>query len=168
MSANKLYYRPRRTRKRFLYLRSCNGFILVRLSKAGYRFRVNAEDGYRGSAVSCSVFLTTQMGRYGLQANHVSFKNRKNSKKWPIRRRHFFGRLKNEIVVRTFLRRGHVIIGIRSIFLKPMTTRSRIESARFPRRVKLQTSTLATNPFKRYNSMSIIVRPARLSALCPP
>ena len=106
MSANKLYYRPRRTRKRFLYLRSCNGFILVRLSKAGYRFRVNAEDGYRGSAVSCSVFLTTQMGRYGLQANHVSFKNRKNSKKWPIRRRHFFGRLKNEIVVRTFLRRG--------------------------------------------------------------
>ena len=94
------------TRKRFLYLRSCNGFILVRLSKAGYRFRVNAEDGYRGSAVSCSVFLTTQMGRYGLQANHVSFKNRKNSKKWPIRRRHFFGRLKNEIVVRTFLRRG--------------------------------------------------------------
>lgn len=167
MSANKLYYRPRRTRKRFLYLRSCNGFILVRLSKAGYRFRVNAEDGYRGSAVSCSVFLTTQMGRYGLQANHVSFKNRKNSKKWPIRRRHFLGVLKMRLWY-VLLATGHVIIGIRSIFLKPMTKRSRIESARFPRRVKLQTSTLATNPFKRYNSMSIIVRPARLSALCPP
>ena len=39
-------------------------------------------------------FRQRRWGRYGPQANHVSSKNRKNSKKWLARRKHFSDILK--------------------------------------------------------------------------